>query len=96
MTGNAGDWDGGVVSPSDWLESFKQDVRFGLWRAVAIPMADRFVFRGPNRVAASHGSRQIQSSWSSTFALNTHCWGEPALFTPRGPSLYARHSKSMM
>jgi len=69
MTGNAGDWDGGVVSPSDWLESFKQDVRFGLWRAVAIPMADRFVFRGPNRVAASHGSRQIQSSWSSTFAL---------------------------
>jgi hypothetical protein len=47
-------------------------------------------------VAASHGSRQIQSFWSNTFALNTHCWGESALFTPRGPSLYARHSKSMM
>ena len=27
-------------------------------------MAERYVFRGPNRVAASHGSRQIQSSWS--------------------------------
>lgn len=38
-----------------------------LRRAVAIPMAERYVFRGPNRVAASHGSRPIQSSWSSTW-----------------------------
>jgi hypothetical protein len=53
-------------------------------------------FRGPNRVAASHGPRQIQSSRSSTFALDTHFSGESALFTPLGPSLYARHSKSMI
>ena len=66
------------------------------WMACSRWLLVRYVFRGPNRVAASHGSRQIQSSWSSTCALNTHCWGESALFTPRGPSLYARHSKSMM